>query len=104
MTDRPVILQPSHIRTATSDPNFYAMLPEFLPLKRKVEALHIDLKKGCPSCNKRRAADTTNSDFASILGSLTPDGFSRLKKYLGAGRLLIRARDPRSGSFVMKEV
>ena len=104
MTGKPVILQASHVRNAIADPNFYALMPEFLPLKRKVEALHVDLKKGCLSCNRRRVMDTTTGDFVSILNSLSQDGLLRLKKYVGAGRLLIRAMDPKSGSFVMREV
>lgn len=101
---RPVILQPSHITNAIADPNFYALMPEFLPLKKKMEAMHIDVKKGCSTCKKRRMVDTTSGDFVSILNSLSTDGFDRLKKYLGAERLLIRAKDPRSNAFVMKEV
>lgn len=104
MSERPVILQASHVRNAIADPNFYAIMPEFLPLKRKVEALHMDLGKGCSTCAKRRAMDTTSADFVSILNSLSQDGLVRLKKYIGAGRLLIRAVDPKSGVFVMKEV
>lgn len=104
MSERPVILQASHVKKAIADPRFYALMPEFLPLKRKVEALHIDLKKGCSSCSRRRVMDTTTGDFVSILNSLSQDGLLRLKKYVGAGRLLIRARDPKSNAFVMKEV
>lgn len=101
-TERPVILQASHIQRAMNDPSFYALLPEFLPLKRKIEALHVNVGTGCPSCRKRRVANTVNSDFVSILNSLSNDGFSRLKRYLGAGRLLVRARD--GERLVMREV
>lgn len=104
MADRPVILQASHIQRAMSDPNFYAMLPEFLPLKRKIEALHVNVSEGCSSCRKRRVSDTVNSDFVSILNSLSADGFARLKKYVGAGRLLVRAMDGNTRKAVLKEV
>ena len=100
----PVILSASHVKQAVSDPNFYMSMPEFLPLKRKVEALHVDVSKGCGSCNKRRVSDTLTSDFVSILNTLSDDGFRRLKRYVGAERLLIRARDPARGKFVMREV
>lgn len=104
MADRPVILQASHIQRAMNDASFYTLLPEFLPLKRKIEALHVNVGAGCSSCNRRRVADTVNSDFVSILNSLTPDGFSRLKRYLGAGRLLVRAMDNARRKVVLREV
>jgi hypothetical protein len=104
MADRPVIMQASHIQRAMNDARFYTLLPEFLPLKRKIEALHVDLSTGCSPCKKRRVADTVNSDFVSIMNSLSPDGFARLKKYVGAERLLVRALDRTRNKIVMKEV
>ena len=104
MADRPVILQASHIQKSMNDANFYALLPEFLPLKRKIEALHVNLGTGCSTCKKRRVADTVNSDFVSILNSLSDDGYARLKKYLGANRLLIRAVDRSTNKVMMREV
>lgn len=104
MADRPVILQASHIQRAMSDPNFYALLPEFLPVKRKIEALHVDVSSGCSDCRRRRVSDTVNSDFVSILNSLSADGLSRLKRYIGAGRLLVRAMDGETRKAVLKEI
>lgn len=104
MDDRPVILQSSHVHKAINDANFYTLLPEFLPVKRKIEALHVNLTTGCSPCKKRRIADTMNSDFVSILNSLSADGYARLKKYIGAKRLLVRAMDKVHNKVVMKEV
>ena len=39
---RPVLLGQSHIQRALSDDRFYGMLPEFLPVRRKMEAAHAD--------------------------------------------------------------
>lgn len=103
MAERPTIMQASHIQRAMGDPNFYTLLPEFLPLKKKIEALHVNFTTGCTPCKKRRIADTVNSDFVSIMNSLTPDGFDRLKKYVGAKRLLVRAVDRSTNKVVMKE-
>ena len=103
MADRPTIMQASHIQKAMGDPNFYTLLPEFLPLKRKIEAMHVNLNTGCTPCTKRRIADTVNSDFVSIMNSLTDDGFARLKRYVGAKRLLVRAVDRTTNKVVMRE-
>ena len=107
MTDqkeRPVILGPEHIKRAVADDNFYSMLPEFLTVRRKIEAMHVNLKKGCSSCAMRRIASTVNTDFVSILNSLTSDGMKRLKKYVGASRLLIRAVNKTTGRMELREV
>ena len=103
MADRPTILQASHVQRAMADPNFYALLPEFLPVKRKIEALHVDFSTGCSPCKKRRVSDTVSSDFVSILNSLSDDGFARLKKYIGASRLLVRSMDRSRTKMVMRE-
>ena len=101
---RPTILEASHIQRAIGDPNFYAAMPEFLPVKHKVDSLHVDLGRGCSSCQRRRVATTVNSDFVSVLNSLSPDGFARFKKYIGAEKLLVRAMDRKLGRTVLREV
>lgn len=103
---RPTILEANHIQRAISDPNFYAAMPEFLPVKHKVDSLNANasLSSGCPSCRNRRIAGTVNSDFVSVLNSLTPDGYARLKKYIGAEKLLVRSMDRKAGHTVLREV
>ena len=101
---RPVLLGQSHIQRALSDDRFYGMLPEFLPVRRKMEAAHADLGTGCTPCRRRRLSASFSSDFVSILNSLSQDGLARLKKYLGVGRLLVRAMDRTAGRPVLKEV
>lgn len=102
--ERPVILGPEHIKRAVADDNFYSMLPEFLTIRRKLDAMHVNLKKGCSSCQMRRVAGTVNSDFVAILNRLTSDGMKRLKRYVGASRLLIRATNRTTGRMELREV
>lgn len=104
MNQKPTILEASHIQRAIGDPNFFSAMPEFLPVKRKIEALHVDPGKGCSSCARRRIATTVNSDFVSVLNSLTPDGYARFKKYIGVDKLLVRSMDRRLGKTMMREV
>lgn len=102
--ERPVLLGQGHIQRALADDRFYGMLPEFLPIRKKIEASHADVGTSCTPCRRRRMAVSFSSDFVSILNSLSQDGLARLKKYLGVGRLLVRAMDRTAGRTVLKEV
>lgn len=103
-TSRPVLLSPDHVTRAVHDPNFYSLLPEFLPVRRKIESMNVDLTKGCPSCRRGRIAKSVTSDFVAVLNQLSDDGFSRLKRYLGAGRLVVRAVNRQTGRVEQREV
>lgn len=103
-SNKPVIFGTDHIKRAIGDSNFFTLMPEFAPLKKKMEAMHINLNKGCSSCQKRRAATSLSSDFTSILTSLSDDGLTRIKQYLGVPKLLVRTVDKRSNKVEMKEV
>jgi hypothetical protein len=104
--NKPEILGPSHVKRAIGDPNFYAQMPEFLTIKRKLDAMHINLNsgKGCSSCKMRRAANTVYSDFASIVASLSPDSLARFKKYLGVNKLVINKVNPATNRVSLQEV
>jgi hypothetical protein len=104
--DKPIILGPSHVKRAIGDPNFYIQMPEFLTIKRKLDAMHVNLNsgKGCSSCKMRRATNTVYSDFASIASSLSSDGLARLKKYLGVERLVINKVNPATNRVSLQEV
>jgi hypothetical protein len=91
IVNQPVILSTNHVNKAIKDPNFYTLLPEFLPLKRKMEAMHLARLPGCGSCTKNRANTSISSSFVSILANLSDDGYERLKKYLGVNRLIVRS-------------
>ena len=100
---RPTILSTNHINRAIADDNFYTLMPEFLTIKKKLEATHIN-PSGCQPCQKRRAALSLSSDFVSILNTLPDDRLQVVKKYLGVPRLIIRAVNKQTGRVEGKEV
>lgn len=104
VTEKPTILSPSHITKAIGDPNFFNLMPEFQTIKRKIDAMHVDLNTGCSPCKKRRIATSLTSDFISILNNLSDNGLQRIKKYIGVNRLLIRAVNNQTGKMELKEV
>ena len=104
MADKPVILGTDHIKRAIGDANFFTMMPEFLPIRKKMEAMHVDFSTGCSPCKKRRTAVSLSSDFTSILTSLSDDGLKRIKKYLGVNGLLVRTVNRQTNKVEMKEV
>ena len=101
---RPTILSPQHVTRAIGDPNFFTLMPEFLPVRKKLDVMNAAPGPGCPSCARRRAAQALSSDFASILVSLSSDGMQRLKKYYGVSSLVVRALNPATGRVELKEV
>lgn len=104
MNGKTVVFGASHISKAVSDPNFFSLMPEFLPIQTKIRTMKVDLSTGCSPCKKRRIATSVNSDFVSILNTLSDDGFQRLKKWAGADRLLVHAMDKSRNRPVLKEV
>lgn len=104
MSGKTVVFGASHISRAISDPNFFSLMPEFLPIRTKIATMKVDLSTGCSPCKKRRIASSVNSDFVSIMNSMSDDGFQRLKKWVGADRLLVHAMDRARNRPVLKEV
>ena len=100
---RPTILSTNHINRAIADDNFYTLMPEFLTVKKKLEAAHSPTA-GCQPCQKRRAVASLSSDFVSILNTLSDDRLQTLKKYFGVPRLIIRAVNRQTGRVEGKEV
>lgn len=101
---RPTILSVDHIKRAIGDDNFYTMLPEFLAVKRKMEAMNVDYSRRCSDCTKRRIATSLTSDFVSVLTGLSDDGLARVKKYLGVPRLMVRAKNTQTGKVELREI
>lgn len=97
-------MTPEHVSQAIGDPNFFTMMPEFLPIKNKMNAANVNLSSGCPRCKRRMIAQSMTADFASILISLSPDGIQRLKKYFGFQRMIVRAKNHQTGRVEIKEV
>lgn len=103
---RPVLFGGEHITKAMKDDNFYALLPQFLPIKAKIAAMHVDLKnpKGCSSCQQRRVKVSVERDFAAIVASLDPASGRKFKDYFGVQKMVIHAVDPRTNSAYLKEI
>jgi hypothetical protein len=101
---RATILGPDHIKRAIGDDNFFTLMPEFSTIRKKIQAMHENVGTGCEPCRKRRVSGSVTSDFVSILNTLSDDGLQRLKRYVGAGRLLVRAVDKSSGRMVLREI
>jgi hypothetical protein len=87
----PMLLSQSHLARALGDTRFFEQVPEFRPLQAKARTMHADLdtKRGCGSCNKRRAANTMFADFTSIVRALGGDGRNRLKAYYGVNAIAL---------------
>jgi len=96
-----VLLSSSHVERAMSDPNFYAAMPEFEPVRRRSEAVS---GPGCSTCRRRRAKAASAQDFVRIMNTLPDSGMARLKRYFGFGRMLVRSVDPSSGLLRYREV
>ena len=82
-----VEIGPAEISKALADANFFQLVPEFAPLRVKMETMKANSKRGCTSCRMRHIIGSINADFMHILPTLSDDGFSRLKKYYGADNI-----------------
>lgn len=106
MANSPVIFGAQHMTKALSDSSFFEALPEFLTVKSKMETMKVNLEnnKGCTPCKMRKARNSVNSDFLSIMSSLSQDGKERFKKYFGVDRLLFNKTDPKTYRVTLMEM
>lgn len=83
------LLAEREIKDSMADARFYEQMPEFLPLRMKMKALHNDLitPHGCTNCAKNRAYRSLGGDYLRIVASLRGDAVDRLRKYFGADEL-----------------
>lgn len=83
------LLAEREIKSSMADPGFYEQLPEFIPLRAKLDAAHANpmTPKGCSSCAKNRAYRAFSSDYMHIALRLSPDGAARFRKYFGADEI-----------------
>jgi len=90
------LLGHNHLSRVINDPNFYALLPEFSPMRARAKALQVDMesKRGCSSCKKRKMADNIFAEFARTVLLLSPDRVATFKKHLGIDKLMINVLDP----------
>lgn len=83
------LLAEQEIKDSMADARFYEQMPEFLPLRMKMKALHNDLitPHGCSSCAKNRAYRSLGGDYLRIVESLRGDAIERMRRYFGADEL-----------------
>ena len=103
---RPVLFSGEHLTRAMKDDAFYAQLPQFLPIKAKIAAMHVDFKypRGCSPCQQRRVRVNIERDFAAIVSSLDADAGKIFKSYFGCPRMVIHAVDPKTHAAYLKEI
>lgn len=90
------LLAEQEIKDSMADARFYEQMPEFLPLRKKMQALHNDLlaPRGCSSCAKNRAYRSLSGDYLTIVSHLRDDAKERLRRYFGADELRANVLDP----------
>lgn len=92
------LLAEQEIKDSMADARFYEQMPEFLPLRMKMKALHDDLitPHGCSNCAKNRVYRSLGGDYLRIVDGLTgnPDAVERLRRYFGADELRATVLDP----------
>ena len=96
-TDKTVkLLAEQEIKDSMADAKFYEQMPEFLPLRHKMQAMHDDLitPHGCSNCAKNRVYRSIGGDYLNIVANLKGDAIERMRKYFGAGELRANVLDP----------
>lgn len=103
---RPVLLGGTHIKKAIYDPEFYKILPQFLPIQVKLKAMHMETNKssGCSSCRMRRAVTNVERDFSAIVSSLDSASGKIFKDYFGVPKMVIHAVNPTTQAVYLKEL
>lgn len=90
------LLGEQEIKDSMTDLKFYEFLPEFLPVRAKMQAIHDDVvkPKGCAPCAKNRAYRNFSADYLRIVQQLSDDGKARMRQYFGADELRATVLDP----------
>lgn len=83
------LLAEQEIKDSMADARFYEQMPEFLPLRKKMQAMHDDLitPHGCSNCAKNRVYRSLGGDYLRIVENLQGDAKERLRRYFGADEL-----------------
>lgn len=96
----PVIkmISEKEIKDSMADAKFYETMPEFLPLRMKLKALHNDLitPHGCTNCAKNAAFRSSSPEYMQTLARIAenPDAVARLRAYFKADELRATTVDP----------
>ena len=90
------LLAEQEIKDSMADARFYEQMPEFLPLRKKMQAMHDDLvtPHGCSNCAKSRVYRSLGGDYLRIVENLRDDAKERLRRYFGADELRATVLDP----------
>lgn len=90
------LLAEQEIKDSMADARFYEQMPEFLPLRMKMKAMHDDLitPHGCSSCAKNRVYRSMGGDYLRIVETLKGDAAERFRRYFGADELRATVLDP----------
>lgn len=99
------LLGGEHFHKAIKDPEFYKKLPQFLTIKAKLDAMHVNLTKpSCSSCQKRRIQRALEGDFAVIAATLSPEAGKVFKEYFGVDAMLVNVVDPVTKAVRLKHI
>ena len=102
---KPVLLSRQLVVRALADQQFYKQLPEFSSLQPKLRTMGvISHKGGCRGCRERRVQQNLFGDFLIVTKGLDQNGIERLKRYLGAERLMYSSRSTTTGGYETKIV
>lgn len=90
------LLSEREIKDSMADAKFYEKMPEFLPLRAKMQAMHDDLvsPNGCTSCAKNRVFRNLGDDYLAVVSRLSGESAARMREYFGADELRARIIDP----------
>lgn len=90
------LLAEQEIKDSMADAKFYEAMPEFLPLHKKMQAIHEDplTPHGCTNCQKNRLYRSLSGDYLRIVQNLKDGAAERLRKYFGADELRANVLDP----------
>lgn len=96
--DQPMLISQGMVSRSLGDASFFQRVPEFTPLKAKVNAMHVTMTKpgGCGGCKTRRVQYNLYGDYVTLARALSPDGLARLKQYFGATRFMVNDVEPRT--------
>jgi len=92
---RPQLISLSTAQRCLKDTKFLDQLPEFKSLVNKANAM-ANIKSGCSSCAKRRAARTIGTDFIRLVKSLSDARMIKFKAYLGVDKILINGMNTKT--------
>lgn len=102
--NQPILLGQSHVNQALKDPRFFELLPEFRSLQAKIQVMAAApvARRGCGGCRQTRVAQNLFGDFCTVLQALSPDGLTRIKRYFGAGGIMLNTLNPLTHQVVIK--